>query len=152
MEYKNTSELSGSISEISITGGSSGGLVEEPELIYKDECYNLIGAAIEVHKTLGCGFLEAVYSHALCAEMDLRNIPYQRESRILINYKGIPLDKYYIADFVCYDKILLEIKATSEHRPEHEAQLLNYLKATNFKLGIILNFGMKSLHYKRLVH
>ncbi len=125
--------------------------VSEIDLIYKTESFALIGAAIEVHKTLGCGFLEAVYSHALCSEMDLRHIPYQKESRILIQYKGIPLDKYYVADFVCYDKILLEIKATSEHRPEHEAQVLNYLKATDFKLGIILNFGMKSLYYKRLI-
>lgn len=126
--------------------------VSDIELIYKTEAYELIGAAIEVHKTLGCGFLEAVYSHALCAEMDLRNIPYQREARILISYKGVALDKYYVADFLCYDKILLEIKATSEHRPKHEAQVLNYLKATGFKLGIILNFGMKSLYYKRLIH
>ncbi len=138
MDYKEISVIGDIVSEIS-------------GLVYKDEAYNLIGAAMEVHSILGCGFMESVYSHALSTEFDMRKIPYQREARICLSYKGIALEKYYVADFLCYEKILLEIKATSEHRPEHEAQVLNYLKATNLKLGIILNFGMKSLHYKRIV-
>ncbi|MCK5520905.1 MAG: GxxExxY protein [Candidatus Marinimicrobia bacterium] len=121
------------------------------ELIYKEESYNIIGAALEVHKTLGNGFLEAVYQEAFEYELKKSNIPYAREVNLKIPYKDIVLNKKYMADFVCYDKIIIEFKALSHLTSEHEAQVLNYLKVTNFKLGILINFGEKKLQYKRFV-
>ena len=121
------------------------------ELIYKNEVYQIIGAAIEVHKELGCGFLEAVYQEALEIELQFKKIPYDREVKLNIYYKEQLLKKYYEADFVCFDKIILEIKALSGLTSEHESQLLNYLKATNLKVGILINFGRQNLEYKRMV-
>lgn len=120
-------------------------------LIYKEEVYNIIGAAMEVHKVLGNGFLEGVYQEALAVEMDERLIPFEKEKEIQIYYKGLNLKKHYKADFVCYDKIILELKSLSSLNAEHEAQLLNYLKATGYKVGLLINFGQKSLIYKRFV-
>ena len=121
------------------------------ELIYKNEVFQIIGAAIDVHKELGCGFLEAVYQEALELEFKLRNIPYRRESKLNIYYKEQLLNKYYEADFICFDKIIIEIKALSGLTSEHESQLLNYLKATKLKVGLLVNFGTQSLEYKRMV-
>jgi len=120
-------------------------------LIYKEESYKIIGACFEVHKELGPGFLEPVYQEALSREFIIKNIPYEKEKVLTINYKKIKLDKKYIADFVCYKSIIIELKAVNSLIKEHEAQVLNYLKATGFKLGILINFGSKSLEYKRLV-
>lgn len=120
-------------------------------LLYKDEAYQIIGACIEVHRELGCGFLEAVYQEALEIEFRARNIPYIREALLKIQYKETILKKEYFADFICYDKIIVELKALSELHGEHESQVLNYLKATGFRLGILVNFGQKSLEYKRLI-
>lgn len=106
---------------------------------------------MEVHKELGPGFLEPVYQEALSWEFMLQKIPHKKEQFLTITYKGIELDKKYIADFVCYDKIIVELKALNKLTTEHEAQVLNYLKATGFKLGILVNFGSKSLEYKRLI-
>ena len=106
---------------------------------------------MEVHKTLGCGFLEPVYQEALSIEFNKQHIPYEKERVLSINYKDIELEKKYIADFVCFDKIIVELKALSSLNSEHESQVLNYLKATNYKLGILVNFGEKSLTYKRMV-
>ena len=122
------------------------------ELLYKEEVYNIIGAAMEVHSVLGCGFSEAVYQEALAIEMAERGIPFEQEKFIQIAYKKKVLKKYYQADFVCYDKIILELKALSALTSEHESQLLNYLKATGLKLGILINFGEKSLVYKRFIY
>lgn len=121
------------------------------DLIYKDECFKIIGACLEVHNTLGCGFLEPVYQEALSIEFQKQNIPFEKEKVLSIVYKDIELEKKYIADFVCYDKIIIELKALSSLTSEHEAQILNYLKATGFKLGLLINFGEKSLKYKRMV-
>ena len=121
------------------------------ELLYKEESYKIIGAAMEVHRELGSGFLEAIYQEALEIEFQSNNIPFEREKRLLINYKGIQLSKEYIADFICYDQIIIETKAVTELKSEHQAQLLNYLKATGKKLGILINFGSPSLEYKRMV-
>jgi GxxExxY protein len=121
------------------------------EIVYEEESYKIIGACLEVHKELGCGFLEPVYQEALEIEFRSQNIPYEREKELKIYFKGIELQKKYIADFVCSNKIILEIKALSHLTTEHESQVLNYLKATNFKLGILINFGQVSLKYKRLV-
>jgi len=122
------------------------------KLIYKQEAFEIIGAAMEVHTELGNGFLEAVYHEALEIEFLKRGIPYTREAKLKIDYKGIILEKNYTADFTCYDKIIVEIKALSELNTVHESQVLNYLKATGFKLGLLINFGETSLKYKRLVH
>ena len=121
-------------------------------MIYKEEAYKIIGAAMEVHNQLGNGFLEAVYQEALEKEFKLQNIPYSKEQRISLEYKGEKLDKYYIADFVCYDNIIVELKALGSIDSNHEAQVLNYLKATNYKLGLLINFGTRSLQSKRLVN
>jgi GxxExxY protein len=121
------------------------------DLIYKEDVYEIIGAAMEVHKDLGSGFLEAVYHEALAVEFLDRGIPFEQEKSIPIYYKKVLLKKNYKADFVCYDKIIIELKALSALNSEHEAQLLNYLKATRFKVGLLINFGQKSLIYKRFV-
>ena len=121
-------------------------------LIYKEESYQIIGACMEVHKTLGCGFLEPVYQEALSIEFQKQNIPFEKEKILSIIYKDIELEKKYIADFVCFSKIIVELKALSSLTSEHESQVINYLKATGFKLSILVNFGEESLKYKRIVH
>jgi GxxExxY protein len=121
------------------------------DIIFKEESYKIIGAAIEVHKELGAGFVEPVYQEALEIEFKIQNIPYYREKNLNIFYKRQKLVKHYLADFVCYENIIVELKALSELSGEHEAQLLNYLKASKMKLGLLINFGSKSLQYKRLV-
>ncbi|RMG89257.1 MAG: GxxExxY protein [Chloroflexi bacterium] len=119
--------------------------------LYQDETYRIIGCAMEVHRHLGCGFLEAVYQEALEIEFQKQGIPYCREKQLTIQYKGIPLQKTYIADFVCYDKIIVELKALTSLSSEHIAQVLNYLKATGYRLGLLINFGALSLEYKRII-
>ena len=118
---------------------------------FKEETYQLIGASMEVHKELGAGFLEAVYQQAFAVELKKRNIPYLKEERFPVFYKDIKLEKYYIADFICLESVVVELKALSQLTSEHEAQLLNYLKVTGLSVGLLLNFGSKSLQYKRMV-
>ena len=117
-----------------------------------ERTYKIIGAAMEVHKELGCGFLEAVYQEALDREFGNKKIPFKAQPVVEINYKGVPLDKTYQPDFVCYEEIIVEIKALSSISGTEEAQLINYLKATGLKVGLLINFGSKSLEYKRLVY
>ena len=119
--------------------------------LYEKETYTIIGAAMEVHNVLGCGFLEPVYQEALEKEFSLRDIPYKREMVLPVYYKNELLKKTYIADFVCFEKIIVELKALSNLTNEHKAQVLNYLKAIRFKLGLLLNFGKQSLEYKRII-
>jgi GxxExxY protein len=121
------------------------------DLIFKEEAYKIIGAAMTVHRELGCGFMEAVYAEALEIEFKEQNIPYCREAVLTINYKGQPLNKQYAADYICYDKIIVELKAASFLESSHDAQVLNYLKATGYRLGVLINFGEQSLKYKRFV-
>jgi GxxExxY protein len=121
------------------------------EIHYKEESFNIIGSAMEVHKEMGNGFLEAVYQEAFCMELSERFIPHRKQVELDIYYKEIQLKKKYYADLICYNKIIIELKAVDRLRPEHHSQVLNYLKATNFKLGILINFGAKSLEYKRFV-
>jgi GxxExxY protein len=118
---------------------------------FKQECYDIVGCCMEVHKTLGHGFLEPVYQEALTYEFTDQQIPYYKEKVLNIRYKDIFLDKRYIADFLCFDEIILEIKAIDELNKEHTAQVLNYLKATGKKLGILVNFGAPSLQFKRII-
>jgi len=119
----------------------------------KDErTYNIIGAAIEVHKELGCGFLEAVYQEALEREFKGQKVPFKPQPTIQIAYKGKPLDKTYQPDFICYGEVIVEIKAINALSGIEEAQLINYLKATGLNVGLLINFGSKSLEYKRFVY
>jgi GxxExxY protein len=120
-------------------------------IIYKEESYKILGACFSVHSELGCGFLEGVYHEALAKELAARKIPFQEEAKLDVIYKNEYLDKKYYADFICYDKIILELKACENISDMHIAQVLNYLSATNLRLGIIVNFGSKSLTYKRIV-
>lgn len=113
--------------------------------------FNIIGACMEVHRELGCGFLEAVYHEALEIEFKHQQIPFERQISIPISYKGKLFDKYYIADFICYNKVILELKALSELTSQHEAQVINYLKATGIEIGLLINFGQTKLQYKRLI-
>lgn len=100
---------------------------------------------------MGPGFLEAVYQEALTVEFEKENIPYAREQELIIYYDGNPLNKRYTADFVCYDKIILETKATKSLTEIDKAQTINYLKATKFRLGLLVNFGQTKLKYKRFI-
>jgi len=111
----------------------------------------IIGAAMEVHRQLGPGFLEAVYQEALAIELADRRTPFQREQELPIDYKGRRLPCKYRADFVCYEDIIVELKALQLLSGTEEAQLLNYLKATSLERGLLLNFGRPSLEFKRLV-
>lgn len=122
------------------------------DIILKDESYKVIGACMAVHNELGSGFLEAVYQEALEEEFKLREIPYVREKQLEIHYKDKPLDKKYQADFICYGEIIVELKALSALDSSHQSQVINYLKATNFKLGLLVNFGQMSLESKRVVN
>jgi GxxExxY protein len=121
------------------------------ELIHKEETYKILGAAMEVHSILGSGFLEAVYQEALAIEFEKRKIPFTRESKLEINYKGQMLSKYYVADFVCFNKVIVETKATKELEGIDEAQVINYLKSTGLKVGLLINFGAESLEHRRLL-
>ena len=124
----------------------------EEEYLYESETYKIIGAMMEVHKTLGCRFLEAVYQEALAIEFERRKIPFVKEKKLLLFYKEVKLEKYYVADFLCYDKIVVEIKALSALTTTHDSIMINYLNATKLKVGILGNFGEKSLKYKRLIN
>lgn len=121
------------------------------EYIYKQECYDIIGAAMEVHNELGHGFLEPVYQEALSIVFHENSIPFYKEQVLDIYFKGRLLNKKYVADFICYDEVIVELKAMENLAPEHIAQVLNYLKASGKKLGLLINFGTSKLQYKRVI-
>ena len=106
---------------------------------------------MEVHKQLGCGFLEPVYQEALAVEFANRNIPFSREVKLPVRYKGKLLATGYCADFICFDSIVVELKALARMSGTEEAQLINYLKATGYEVGLLLNFGTRSLEHRRFV-
>ena len=116
-----------------------------------EKTYAIIGAAMEVHKELGHGFLEAVYQEAFARELTLRAIPFMREHPIPVHYKGEQLGTPYRSDFLCCDEIIVELKALSAIGGTEEAQVIHYLKASGYHKGLLLNFGATSLQYKRLV-
>ena len=122
------------------------------KIIYKDESYAIIGACMKVHRALGPGFLEAVYEEVIEKEFIVQNIPYKRQVKLDLYYEGVQLKKYYRADFVCYDSIIVELKAVTQIPSVFYAQLQNYLKCTNMELGMLINFGTSSLTYKRIVN
>ena len=121
------------------------------DLIYKDESYQIIGVCFEVHNNLGAGFLEIVYKDALEYEFRKAGIPFEREKKFEVNYKGVILPHKFYADFVIFDKIILEVKSVSGIADEFIAQSINYLKVSNSKLALLVNFGELKLNYKRLV-
>lgn len=122
------------------------------ELLFKDEVFVIIGAAIEVHKHLESGFLEPVYQESLEIELALRNIEFAAQQRLQLFYKGVELKKEYVPDFVCFGKIIVEIKALKCLTTVEESQILNYLKASNFQVGVLINFGsVGKLEWKRFV-
>ena len=126
--------------------------IVKPSLDQRDpETYAIIGAAMMVHRFLGKGFLEAVYREALGAELELRGIPFRREVEIPVYYRGLRLDIRYRADLVCFDRVLVELKALSRLTEVDDSQVLNYLKASRLERGLLLNFGSTSLQYRRFV-
>jgi GxxExxY protein len=117
-------------------------------IIYKEESYAILGARFEVYKEMGCGFLEPVYQECLEVELRARNVPPRAQPELVIAYKSKSLTHRYVPDFICYGKIVVELKAATSLTDEHRAQLHNYLKATGLKLGLLVNFG----HYPKLEH
>ena len=117
-------------------------------ILYREESYKIMGACFEVYKEMGSGFLETVYQECLEIELTERGIPFVAQRELLIRYKGRPLKQTYKPDFVCYGKIVVELKALSNLAGEHDAQVWNYLKATGLRLGLLVNFG----HYPLLEH
>jgi GxxExxY protein len=122
------------------------------ELIFKEEAYALFGACFDVYNEMRCGFLEAVYQECLEIELGTRSIPFIPQAQLKLVYKGNTLKQVYIPDFLCYDRIVVEIKAVSDLNDEHRAQIHNYLKATGHRLGLLVNFGHHpKLQYERIV-
>ncbi len=119
-------------------------------LIYKNEVYDIIGACFDVYKELSCGLSEPIYQEALEIEFKLRGIPFEREKELVVYYKGQKLRKKYVADFVCYDDIIVELKALDNVTSKEVSQLLNYLHITKYPLGLLVNFGHEdNLEWKR---
>ena len=122
------------------------------DIIYKEESYRIIGSCMVVHKNLGSGFLESVYSEALKIQFIEDQIPFIKEKKLKIIFNHIVLEKFFKADFVCFDKIIVELKSAPFIHKNDISQVMNYLKATCIKLGLLVNFGEKSLTYKRIIN
>ncbi len=121
-------------------------------LIYKEESYKIMGACFEVYRGMGCGFLESVYQECLMMELQEQKIPFLAQSELKLFYKERLLKQIYKPDFICYDSIVVELKAVSDLTKEHQAQLFNYLNATKMRLGLLVNFGhYPKLEYERIV-
>ncbi len=111
------------------------------EIVFKDESYAIMGACFEVYKEMGCGFLEAVYQECLALEFGFQDIPFREQEELELSYKQNTLSQKYVPDFICHDKIIVEIKAVTQFDDTHRAQVHNYLKSTGYKLGLLVNFG-----------
>lgn len=122
------------------------------DIVFKEESYRIIGSCMKVHTELGSGFLESVYQEALEKQFIKDGIPYVREKLLLIQFAGEPLKKKFRADFVCFDKIIVELKASVFIHNDNYLQTQNYLNATKFQLGLLVNFGESSLKYKRILN
>jgi len=122
------------------------------EFLFKDEGYKIIGCFYTVYNSLGSGFLESVYKEALAKEFEKNNIPFVREIKIEVYYQQEKLNKYFKADFICFNEIIIEVKAEKLLPKSANDQVINYLKATNFKLAYLVNFGVDKLFFKRLIN
>jgi GxxExxY protein len=111
------------------------------DLLYEEETFAIRGAIIEVYKEIGTGFLESVYQECLEKELLIRKIPFKKQVDLKLSYKGEPLQQYFKADVICYESIIIELKACKSLEPVHRAQVLNYLKATGMRLGLLVNFS-----------
>lgn len=120
-------------------------------VIFPQESYNIIGAAMKVHSALGCGFTEKVYQDALAVEFNKNGIPFQREVELHVVYEEVVLPSTFIPDFICYDNIIVELKAVRELDDMHRSQAYNYAKVSGYHLALLINFGEPSLTYERLV-
>ncbi|WPY98258.1 GxxExxY protein [Christiangramia sp. OXR-203] len=121
-------------------------------LLFENETYKIIGACMKVHKGLGHGFLESVYQEVLSKEFNKFSIPFEEQKKLNLYYEGEKLEKYFKADFLCYNKIIIELKSVAFLNKSLESQVINYLKATNKEVGLLINFGEKSLKWKRFVN
>lgn len=122
------------------------------EILFKEESYKIVGAAFEVYNELGCGFLEAVYQECLAIELGIQGIPFVPQQQLNMTYKGRILNTKYVPDFLCFESIIVELKAAKGITNDHQAQVHNYLKATGLRLGLILNFGEHpKLQHQRIV-
>lgn len=122
------------------------------DLLYKQECFEIQGAVFEVYKTIGVGFLESIYHECLSIELKKRQIPFESEVQIEFRYKENKLQQYFKADLICYGKIILELKAVKAIEPIHRAQLINYLKVTGLRLGLLINFhSYPKVNIERLI-
>ena len=119
--------------------------------IFQEESRAIIDAAYTVHKTLGTGFVEAVYQEALAIELSQRGVPFTQQQELTIYYGTMQLQKKFYADFLCYNAIILELKATQAIAPEHRAQILNYLRASKLHLGLLINFGEPKINIQRFI-
>jgi len=124
---------------------------DEKHFPQKEMTYKILGCCMEVHTELGNGFLEAVYQEALAIVFEEKGIPFEKEKAIDILFKGKILNKKYNADFLCFDEIIVELKACESLSPDHISQVLNYLKATRKKIGLLVNFGTPKLQYRRVI-
>jgi GxxExxY protein len=124
-----------SYGEVMDDGGRTEGL------LYENEAFQIRGAAFEVYRAMGAGFLEAVYQECLEVEFAKRGLPFEARRPLGLTYQGQPLRQTYVADFVCYDRIIVELKSVRTIAPEHRAQIVNYLRVTDMKLGLLINFG-----------
>jgi GxxExxY protein len=122
------------------------------DLIFKDEVYEIVGAAMEVHRELGSGFLEAVYQETLAIEFRLRKIPFIEQPQLRLEFKGQQLSCFYKPDFLCYEELIVEIKSMRKCGRNEEAQIINALKASKKKVGLLINFGEISLFWKRFIY
>ncbi|MFA6128891.1 MAG: GxxExxY protein [Bacteroidales bacterium] len=123
----------------------------ETNFLFQKECKEIIGACYEVHNQLGPGFLESVYQESLALEFEERGIPFDQDAILNIWYKETKLEKFFVADFICHDSIIIELKALSDLTSEHYAQVLNYLKATDIEVGLLINFGSPRVQVKRFI-
>lgn len=123
---------------------------KQHELLYKEEVFEIVNMAFEVLNTLGHGLFEKVYENALCVELKLRKIPFNKQKRFLVEYKGITVGEY-IPDLIIYDKIIVEIKTIDKITNHERGQVINYLKLTGFRLGIILNLKKRKLEWERII-
>ena len=122
------------------------------ELLFKEEVYNIVGTAMEVHRVMGPGFLEPVYQESLAIELQLSNISFIEQARLSMEYKGHSLKHKYIPDFLCYDEVIVEIKALKKCGPIEEAQIINSIKTAKKRVGILINFCEPSLFWKRYIN